>query len=276
LAQIPPPRAARLDGRFALITGASRGIGRGVAERFAAEGATVAINHHGDDEAAGATLAALHAATAAAGRAPRPHLVAVADIGDGDACAALLQRTAAAFGRLDILVNNAGIQAPTPGEAFDDAVMERILAVNLLGAARCARAAIRHFLSRPGGGVIVNTSSAHEVIPKPGYLAYAMSKGGLGNLTRTLALEFADRGIRVNAVAPGATLTDLNSAWTEDPARRALVEAHIPLGRAARVAELAPIYAFLASDEASYMTGQTLHACGGLTLYGEFRSNWAS
>ena len=103
-----------------------------------------------------------------------------------------------------------------------------------------------------------------------------MSKGGLGNLTRTLALEFADRGIRVNAVAPGATATDMNRAWTEDPLRRRAIEAHMPMGRAAEAAELAPIFAFLASDEASYIIGQTLYACGGLTLHNDFRSNWAS
>jgi glucose 1-dehydrogenase len=154
--------------------------------------------------------------------------------------------------------------------------MAQILAVNLLGPASCARAALRHFLARPGGGVIINTSSVHELIPKPGFVAYSLSKGGLGNLTRTLALEFADRGIRVNAVAPGATVTDINRAWTHDPEKRRAVEAHIPMGRAATPAELAPIFAFLASDDASYVTGQTLYACGGLTLFNEFRSNWAS
>ena len=159
---------------------------------------------------------------------------------------------------------------------FDDDALERILAVNLLGAARCARAAIRHFLSRPGGGVIINTSSVHEIVPKPGFLAYSISKGGLGNLTRTLALEFAERGIRVNAVGPGATVTDLNSAWTQDPAKRAVVESHIPMGRAATPDELAPVFAFLASDEASYVTGQTLYACGGLTLHADFARNWSS
>ncbi len=266
----------RLAGRFALVTGASRGIGRAVAERFAAEGATVAINHAGDAAEAAGALSALRAASAAAGHGDPPHRVEEADIGNGPDCPALLQRVAAAFGRLDILVNNAGIQKETPGDGFDDAVLERILAVNLLGAARCARGAIQHFLSRPGGGVIINTSSVHELIPKPGFLAYSMSKGGLGNLTRTLALEFADRGIRINAVAPGATATDMNRAWTEDPLRRRSIEAHIPMGRAAEAAELAPIFAFLASDEASYMTGQTLYACGGLTLHNDFRSNWAS
>ena len=98
----------------------------------------------------------------------------------------------------------------------------------------------------------------------------------MANLTRTLALEFADRGIRVNAVGPGAVDTPINAAWTGDAAKRAVVESHIPLGRVATPEEIAGIFAFLASDEASYVTGQTIYACGGLTLFGEFRENWAS
>jgi glucose 1-dehydrogenase len=188
----------------------------------------------------------------------------------------MVERVVAAWGRLDVLVNNAGIQSETLGNRFDDAQLERIVAVNLVGAARCARAAIRHFLSRPGGGVIINTSSVHELVPKPGFLAYSISKGGLGNLTRTLALEFASRGIRVNAVGPGATITDLNRAWIEDAEKRDVVESHIPMGRAATPEELAPVFAFLASDEASYITGQTLYACGGITLHADFAHSWAS
>ena len=103
-----------------------------------------------------------------------------------------------------------------------------------------------------------------------------MSKGGLGNLTRTLALEFADRGIRVNGVGPGAILTNMNDAWRNDPASRAGVESHIPMGYAATPEAIAPVFAFLASDEAAYVTGQTLFADGGLTLYGDFKDNWAS
>ena len=124
--------------------------------------------------------------------------------------------------------------------------------------------------------MIINTSSVHEIIPKPGFLAYSISKGGLGNLTRTLALEFADRGIRVNAVGPGATLTSLNDAWRNDPGGRAAVERHIPMGFAATPEQIAPVFAFLASDEAAYVTGQTIYADGGITLYGEFKENWAS
>ena len=213
---------------------------------------------------------------AAAGIEARQHLALEADIGDPSAVERMVAEAVDSWGRLDIVVNNAGIQTETPGDGEDVAALERIIAVNLLGAAHVARAAIRHFLSRPGGGVIINTSSVHEAIPKPGFLAYSMSKGGLGNLTRTLALEFADRGIRVNGVGPGAILTEMNDAWRNDPEQRAGVERHIPMGYAATPEEIAPVYAFLASDEARYVTGQTIYADGGLTLYGDFKENWAS
>jgi glucose 1-dehydrogenase len=268
--------APRLKGRFALVTGGSRGIGRAVAQRFAAEGAMVAINHFQDGAAAAEALASLHEASEENGHGGGAHRAEEADVAAADAVDAMMDRVIAAWGRLDVLVNNAGIQSETPGDTFDGDALERIVAVNLIGAARCARAAIRHFLSRPGGGVIINTSSVHELVPKPGFLAYSISKGGLGNLTRTLALEFAGHGIRVNAVGPGATITDLNRAWTEDARKRAAVESHIPMGRAATPDELAPVFAFLASDEASYITGQTIYACGGVTLHADFASNWSS
>ena len=114
------------------------------------------------------------------------------------------------------------------------------------------------------------------MIPKPKYLPYSISKGGLDNLTRSMALEYAGRGIRVNAVGPGAVVTPMNKAWIEDRVAREIVESHIPMGRAAEAEEIAAVFAFLASDEASYITGQTLYACGGLTLYPEFRTAWAS
>lgn len=268
--------AHRLCGKAAVITGGSRGIGAAVARQFAREGATVAINHLGDAAAAGRTLAELHEATAAEDLDAMPHRAIEADVGDPTSVGRMMREAENAFGTFHILVNNAGIQAPTPGEDYDDVLLARILAVNLVGAASCARGALKHFLSRPGGGTIINTTSAHEIIPKPGYLAYAIGKGGLGSLTRTLALEFANRGIRVNAVGPGAVTTDLNAAWSGDPAARANVESHIPLGFAASAEDIAPIFAFLASEEARYITGQTIFACGGLTLFGDFKQNWAS
>ena len=270
------PYHARLDGRFALVTGGSRGIGRAVVERFATEGATVAINYSGHAEEAEKTLQAARRASGKAGHDERQHFVVQADIGSADEVAAMMDQAIKAWARLDILVNNAGIQAETPSEQVSPDDLEKVLRVNLLGATYASQAAIRHFLSRPGGGAIVNNSSVHEIIPKPGYLSYSMSKHGMRGLTRTLALEFADRGIRVNTVAPGATLTDINNAWRNDPAKRAGVERHIPMGRAAEPEEVAKVFAFLASEEAAYITGQTIFVDGGLTLYGEFRENWAS
>jgi glucose 1-dehydrogenase len=267
---------SRLADRFALVTGGSRGIGRAVAERFAAEGATVAINFVGHEASAQAALAATRAASRAAGHDDKPHLVIGADVSDPQADERMFEAVLSAFGRLDILVNNAGIQKELASDKLDPKLLDQVLGVNLLGAAYCAQIAIRHFLSRPGGGAIVNTSSVHEIIPKPAYLGYSLSKGGLGNLTRTLALEFADRGIRVNAVAPGATLTEMNDAWRHDPQAREAVESHIPMGRSGTPEEIAAVFAFLASEDASYITGQTLYACGGLTLYGDFQRNWSS
>lgn len=264
---------ARLAGRFALVTGGSRGIGRAIAERFAREGATVAIAHRGDHGECDGALAAVRAA---GGDPARGHMMIEADVGVRADVERMVAEAVRAFGRLDILVNNAGIQVEAPSETADADTIEKILAVNLLGAAYGAQAAIRHFLSRPGGGVVLNTSSVHELIPKPGYLAYSMSKGGMGNLTRTLALEFADRGIRVNAVGPGAVLTSMNDAWRNDPKAKADVERHIPMRRAASPEEIAAVFAFLASEDAAYITGQTIYADGGLTLYGDFKENWSS
>ena len=180
------------------------------------------------------------------------------------------------FGGVDILVNNAGIQKPAYSHDIELADFDRVLGVNLRGAFLCAREAIRHFLSRNSAGVILNNSSVHEIIPKPKYLAYSISKGGMENMTKSLALEYAGRGIRVNAVGPGAVVTPINKAWIDNPKARGEVESHIPMGRAADAAEIAAVFAFLASEDASYITGQTIFACGGLTLYPEFRVDWST
>lgn len=267
-----PAVPGRLAGRRTLVTGAATGIGRAVAVRFAAEGASVGVNHLRTPAEAEQTMELVRAASAP-GAVP---LLLEADVSDEGAVAGMFAAALDAWGRLDVLVGNAGIVEGAPSDRMTLVQWRRVLDVNLTGAMLCAQAAIRHFLSRPGGGCVVTCSSVHQSVPKPGFLAYAASKSALDGLTRTLALEYADRGIRVNAVAPGAIVTPMNRSWTGDSAARAAVEAHIPLGRAGTAEEMAAVFAFLASDDAAYVTGQTIYACGGLSLHPEFRTNWAT
>lgn len=263
---------SRLKGKNALVTGASSGIGQAIAIRFAREGANVAINYRSGAEQAEVTRRLAQEARAGA---EGQQIVVQADVSQEDQVQRMFAEVASAFGGIDILVNNAGIQKPCPSHEIEASDFDRVLAVNVRGPFLCAREALRHFLPR-GGGVILNNSSVHEIIPKPKYLSYSVSKGAMENLTKTLALEYAGSGIRVNAVGPGAVVTPINKAWTNDPKARGEVESHIPMGRAAQAEEIAAAFAFLASDEASYITGQTLFACGGLTLYPEFRVAWSS
>jgi glucose 1-dehydrogenase len=180
------------------------------------------------------------------------------------------------LGGLDILINNAGIQISRPSEQLASDEFDQVLAVDLRGSFLCAREAIKRFLADEKGGVVINVSSVHELIPRPNYLSYSISKGGMGNMTRTLALEYARRGIRVNGVGPGATITPLNRAWIDDPVKAEMVTSHIPLGRAGTADEMAGVCAFLASDDAAYISGQTIFVDGGLTLYADFREPWSS
>ena len=265
---------SNLKGKNVLITGATSGIGQAIAVRFAREGANVTINHRADVSEACETLNLVRQARMPGDMAKC--MPVQADVSNEEQVEAMVARTVQAFGSLDVLINNAGIQKVAPSHELEAADFDRVIGVNLRGPFLYSREAMRHFLARGGGGVILNNSSVHEMIPKPKYLSYSMSKGGLGNLTKTLALEYADRGIRVNAVGPGAVVTPINKAWIDNRKLRGEVESHIPMERAASAEEIAAVFAFLASDEASYITGQTLYACGGLTLYPEFRVAWSS
>ena len=265
-----------LKGKYVLVTGATTGIGNATAIRFAEEGCNVSINFRTNPDAAKETLAAAQQASAGNGHADAKHITVYGDVSKEEDVKKMFAETLAAFGRLDVLINNAGWQKQTPSEQVEMADYDGVMNTNIRGAFMCAREAVRHFLTRGGGGVVLSNSSVHQIIPKPGFVSYSLSKAAMGNMTRTLALEYAPHGIRVNAVGPGAIITPINRSWKGDPVARAEVEAHIPMGRSGESYEIASVFAFLASDEASYITGQTIYACGGLTLYPEFRLNWSS
>src|SRR6266513_2781490 len=240
---------SKLQGKNILITGASSGIGQAIAIRFAREGANVAINYRsGAQQAEETRCMARKARSDGDGR----EMVVQADVSDEAQVKAMVAKVIEEFGSLDVLVNNAGIQKPASSHEIETSDFDRVLAVNLRGPFLCSREAIRHFLDRGSPGVILNNSSVHEIIPKPKYLSYSISKGGMENLTRTLALEYARQGIRVNAVGPGAVVTPINKAWIDNPKARGEVESHIPIGHAAAADEIASVFAFLASDDASY------------------------
>ncbi|MEA2472159.1 MAG: glucose 1-dehydrogenase [Thermoleophilaceae bacterium] len=270
-----------LEGRNVLVTGGSSGIGQAIAVRFARHGANVAINYLTTPDEAEDTKEQVEACIEKVRGHGVKDVLVQGDVSKEADAVRMVEETVEQLGGIDTLINNAGIQISSPSHELSAAEFDKVLAVNLRGSFLCAREAIKRFLERPDGGdagrgVIVNISSVHEMIPKPDYLGYSVSKGGMHNLTRTLALEYAGQGIRVNAVGPGATITPINSAWIDDPEKKRQVESHIPMRRAGTADEMAGVTCFLASDESAYMTGQTLFVDGGLTLYPDFATPWSS
>jgi glucose 1-dehydrogenase len=271
-----------LEGKTAVVTGGSSGIGQAIAVRLGHEGVNVAVNFVGAPDGAFATKDEIERGVHAcidevnACSAPSRAILVEADVSDESAVERMFKQVRAEFGTVDFLVNNAGIQVAQDSDQLDAAAFDRVLAVNLRGSFLCARDQIRQLLDDEKPGAIVNISSVHQLIPKPKFLGYSVSKGGMQNLTRTLALEYAGRGIRVNGIGPGATVTPINRAWIDDPVKRDLVTSHIPMGRAGDAEEMAATTAFLLSDEAGYVTGQTLFVDGGLTLFADFRGTWSS
>jgi NAD(P)-dependent dehydrogenase (short-subunit alcohol dehydrogenase family) len=249
--------SGRLDAKVALITGSASGIGRVAAELFAREGATVVVA----DIADGAdTVAAI---TAAGGRASATRV----DVADDKSVRAAVQHAVDTHGRLHILYNNAGI---SPGDddrptATSDETWSRVLDVNVIGIARCCRWGIPALLAA-GGGSIVNVASfvAHIGAATP-QIAYTASKGAVLAMTREIAVTYARQGIRANALCPGPVLTPLLTTFLRDDAQRQRRLVHIPMGRFGEALEIAYGALFLASDESSFMTGQSLLIDGGIT-----------
>jgi glucose 1-dehydrogenase len=265
-----------LKGKNVLVTGGTSGIGQAIAVRFAEHGANVAINYLKLPEEAAETQDQVHACVMKVRQEGVRDVVVGADVSREDEVERMVAEAIEELGGIDVLVNNAGIQVSRPSHELSSDDFDKVLAVNLRGSFLCAREAIKHFLAEEKPGSIVNISSVHQLIPKPNYLGYSVSKGGMMNLTRTLALEYAAQGIRVNGVGPGATVTPINRAWIDDPMKREQVTSHIPIPRAGDSDEMAGVVAFLASDDAAYITGQTIFVDGGLTLFADFREPWSS
>ena len=252
---------ARLSEKIAFVTGGARGIGRAIVEKFVAEGALVTFGDV-DAQAGRQTQAELSAAGLHADFC-HVDITAEADVRGA------VDRLLAQHGTLDVLVNNAGINAYFDATEMTEADWDRTFAVDLKGAWLCAKYALRP-MKRARRGSIVNIASIHATLTIPGMFPYAAAKAGIVGLTRSLALEYAPAGIRVNAVLPGYTRTRLVDEWLStqpDPeeAERRVLKA-IPLGRMATAGEIANLVAFVASDEASAMTGASLAADGGLSV----------
>jgi len=265
-----------LKGKNVLVTGGTSGIGQATAVRFAEYGANVAINYLTTPDEAAETEEQVHACLHRLRQEDVKDVLVKGDVSKEEDVIQMVEQTVSELGSIDVLINNAGIQISRPSHELSQADFEKVLGVNLRGAFLCAREAIKRFLDADKGGVIVNVSSVHQDIPKPDYLGYSVSKGGMRNLTQTLALEYAGQNIRVNAIGPGATITPINRAWVDDPVKAQMVTSHIPLGRPGTADEMAGVTCFLASDDAAYITGQTVFIDGGLTLYADFRKPWSS
>jgi glucose 1-dehydrogenase len=254
-----------LEGRKAVVTGGSSGIGAATAERLAREGASVCVNYYSDKEVPDA-----QAVVDAAKKAGAPTAIAVqADVGSEDDVVRMIGQARDELGGLDILVNNAGIEKQAPLLEMELGLWNAILQTNLTGAFLCTREACK-VMAGAGGGVVVNMSSVHEFIPWPGFAHYCASKGGMKLLMETAARELAPKKIRLVNIAPGAISTPINKFVLDDPeATKAVVE-EIPLGRFGEADEIAAAVAWAASDEASYVTGTTIIVDGGMSLYPKF------
>jgi NAD(P)-dependent dehydrogenase (short-subunit alcohol dehydrogenase family) len=247
----------RLDGKVALITGAASGMGRAAAELFAAEGARVVVSDVTDG------TETIDAIAAAGGEA----VFVRADVSRADDCAAMVRAATDTYGALHILYNNAGIFPDDDGGVLDtrESTWARVMDINLKGVWLGCRAGIPAMLES-GGGAIVNVASFVALMgAATAQIAYTASKGGVLSMTRELAVEYARQGIRANALCPGPIDTPLLRELLSDPARRERRMVHIPMGRLGQAEELAKAALFLASDDASFMTGAALVVDGGIT-----------
>lgn len=259
-----------LTGQKALVTGANSGIGKGVAIALGQAGADVVVNYVADDDAANAVVEEIRQA----GSKAYAHK---ADVSSEDQVAAMFARMKQEFGTTDILVSNAGLQRDSAFHEMTLAQWNKVLDVNLTGQFLCAREAVREFLRRgvvpsvsSAAGKIICMSSVHQVIPWAGHANYATSKGGIKLMMESLAQEVAPKRIRVNAIAPGAIRTPINTAAWETKAAYDALMTLVPYGRIGEPEDIARAAVWLASDQSDYVVGTTLYVDGGMTLYPGF------
>ncbi|MBT2570221.1 3-oxoacyl-[acyl-carrier-protein] reductase [Planococcus sp. ISL-110] len=247
---------SKLAGKTAIITGASRGIGAEIARKFAADGAKVVVNYSGSQEKAEAVVAGIQADGGEA-------IAVKANVSDSESVKAMVEETMKTFGSVDILVNNAGITRDNLMMRMKDDEWDDVINTNLKGVFVCTKAVTRQMMKQRAGRII-NIASIVGVMGNAGQANYVASKAGVIGLTKTTARELASRGITANAVAPGFITTDMTDQLTEEVQKAMLGQ--IPLGRFGAPEDVAKAALFLASDDASYMTGQTLHLDGGMVM----------
>jgi 3-oxoacyl-[acyl-carrier protein] reductase len=245
-----------LSGKTALITGASRGIGREIALELARNGANITVNYAGNREKAEAVVAEIK-------ELGREAIAIQADVSDSEAVGMMVKETIDTFNSLDILVNNAGITKDNLMMRMKEEDWDAVIDTNLKGVFLCSKAVMRQMMKQRNGKII-NISSVVGVLGNAGQANYVAAKAGVIGLTKTMAREFASRNINVNAVAPGFIETDMTDKLTDDVKEAMLSQ--IPLGTLGKTEQIAKVIRFLASDDSSYMTGQTLHVDGGMYM----------
>ena len=247
-----------LTGRVAIMTGAGRGLGRTMALALAAAGADLAL--------ASRTASELESLVEEVEALGRRAIAVPTDVTSPEACEAMVATAVERFGRLDILVNNAGMNVRKPALELTPDEFDSVLQVNLKGYYNGARAAGRHFVEQ-GSGKLINVSSILGSVALPNQAAYASSKGAIDQLTKVLAIEWANASVQVNGLAPTYFETDLTRPLYEDPERKAFIEDRTPMGRWGQPHELAGAVIFLASDASDFVTGQTILVDGGWTAW---------
>lgn len=251
---------SRFSGKVALITGSSKGIGRAIAVRFAQEGANIVINSRNDDEHVAETKRQIEATGA------KVHFIQ-SDISEVEVVYAMVKESVEVFGKLDILVNNAGVEINAPFWDVTEKDYDTVMNINLKGMFFLTQAFVRYMRENNVVGVIVNNSSVHEELPFPNFTAYCASKGAMQMVMRNLAVELGPMNVRINNVAPGAIRTPINADLLSKPELLGILQNNISLRRLGEPEDVAGVVAFLASDDAKYVTGSTYYVDGGLTFH---------